>query len=328
MNDMTVSVIVPVYNAEKYLNKCIDSIISQSYDKLEIILINDGSLDSSGKILDEYAKSDARIKVIHKKNGGIGSAYNSALEVLTGSFLCFVDSDDYIHHDMVSKLIDVLIEKNADIVHAGVNFVNDQYEITDHTKDNETEITGGVEIVTNYLVNNLSPSLASIIFRKELFNDIVFFEQNLGIDVITTPQLLYKCKKIYYVKERYYYCYQAKDSVSREKITLKNFNQRVAMFDQLYNFFANTGNDTLKSLVPKISMEYLYFLLYTNLDEIETSHEEKQKCITLRIFKFKEHYKIYRENNRFKLPRRWRKLFMFFNIFPSGIELFKKLLKI
>ena len=114
MTDL-VSVIVPIYKVEKYLGKCVDSIINQTYKNLEIILVDDGSPDNSGKICDEYAKKDNRIKVIHKENGGLSSARNAGLDVATGEFIAFVDSDDRIHLDFVEKLYRAIKEENADI---------------------------------------------------------------------------------------------------------------------------------------------------------------------------------------------------------------------
>ena len=101
-----VSVIVPVYNAEKYLVKCLDSILSQSYSNIEILLINDGSKDNSGSICDEYARKDIRIKVFHKENGGVSSARNVGIENFKGDYVCFVDSDDYVDRDYIKVMID------------------------------------------------------------------------------------------------------------------------------------------------------------------------------------------------------------------------------
>lgn len=115
MNIPLISVIVPVYNAEKYLPKCLDSILAQTYKKLEIILVDDGSTDNSGKICDEYALKDSRIKIIHKQNGGVSSARNVALSVAKGEYIGFVDSDDYIDKDMYEYLLELISYSNADI---------------------------------------------------------------------------------------------------------------------------------------------------------------------------------------------------------------------
>lgn len=110
-----VSVIVPVYNTEKYLRQCINSIIDQTYRKLEIILVDDGSTDRSGSICEEYAKQDSRIKVIHQKNGGLSAARNAALDVAAGEYIGFVDSDDYILPGMYENMVHCIEKQEADI---------------------------------------------------------------------------------------------------------------------------------------------------------------------------------------------------------------------
>jgi len=120
MNEL-ISVIVPVYNVEKYIRKCIDSIIGQTYKNLEIIVVDDGSLDESGKICDEYAKKDNRIKVIHKENSGVSSARNIGIENSTGKWIAFVDSDDWIEKKYFEELLKVAVENDAEVVLCGYN---------------------------------------------------------------------------------------------------------------------------------------------------------------------------------------------------------------
>lgn len=117
--DALISVIVPVYNVEKYLPKCYDSISMQTYSNLEIIFVDDGSKDNSGRLCDEIREKDTRVRVIHKENGGLGFARNSGLEVANGQFVMFIDSDDYIQHDMVQKLYDRIVEFGADTSFCG-----------------------------------------------------------------------------------------------------------------------------------------------------------------------------------------------------------------
>ena len=116
MQDILVSVIVPVFNVEKFLSKCIDSIIHQTYKKLEIILVDDGSKDNSGQICDEYASKDERIKVIHKDNEGVAQARITGFENCSGSYISFVDGDDYISASYIEKLIGPVCEYKVDFV--------------------------------------------------------------------------------------------------------------------------------------------------------------------------------------------------------------------
>ena len=110
-----ISVIVPVYNVESYLKVCVDSILAQTYENLEIILVDDGSKDSSGKMCDEYAEKDARIKVVHKKNGGVSSARNKGLDVASGEYIGFVDSDDSTKPNMFEILYKNMVTSDADV---------------------------------------------------------------------------------------------------------------------------------------------------------------------------------------------------------------------
>ena len=110
-----VSVIIPVYNVEKYLEECIQSVLKQTYKNLEIILVDDGSPDNCPKMCDEWAKKDSRIKVIHKQNGGASSSRNTGLDVMTGDFMCFIDSDDFIAKNYIEVLYNNLIETNSDV---------------------------------------------------------------------------------------------------------------------------------------------------------------------------------------------------------------------
>lgn len=120
-SNFSVSIIVPVYNVEKFLSECIESIISQLYTYWELILVDDGSLDSSGKICDEYARMDSRIKVIHKKNGGVSSARNCALEVIHGDYVTFVDADDCLYNDALKVFIGYVEKSNLDLVQCCYN---------------------------------------------------------------------------------------------------------------------------------------------------------------------------------------------------------------
>ena len=114
-----ISIIIPVYKVEQYLPECLDSVINQTYKNLEIICVDDGSPDNSGKILDEYASKDNRIKVIHKENGGVSSARNAGLDIATGDWISFVDADDYIASDFYDKLIGSSKDGEADVVQCG-----------------------------------------------------------------------------------------------------------------------------------------------------------------------------------------------------------------
>ena len=124
-----VSVVVPIYNVEKYLKRCLDSIVNQTYSNLEIILVNDGSPDNCGMIIDTYEKTDERVKALHKANGGLSDARNYGMQHVTGEYTIFVDSDDWLHKDLIQSLVTNSIAFKADIMHMKITY----YLITDIT---------------------------------------------------------------------------------------------------------------------------------------------------------------------------------------------------
>ena len=142
-----ISVIVPVYNVEQYLPQCLDSIINQTYKDLEIICVDDGSPDNSGKILDEYAKKDNRIKVIHQENGGLSEARNTGLDNATGDWISFVDSDDYVALDYYETMIKAVKENGADVVQCGHSVFSTQVDKTFSYKTKTVE--GFINIIKN-----------------------------------------------------------------------------------------------------------------------------------------------------------------------------------
>ena len=135
-----VTVIVPVFNVEEYLEKCIKSIICQTYSKLEIIIVDDGSTDNSPKICDKWSLVDKRIQVIHKENGGLSDARNTALKIAKGNYISFVDSDDWLDQYFVETLLKILIEENADIAECGVAYVDKSNQLIRERKCLEEKV--------------------------------------------------------------------------------------------------------------------------------------------------------------------------------------------
>ena len=151
MYEDLISVIVPVYNVENYLRECLDSIVAQTYRNIEVILVDDGSKDSSGKICDEYADKDNRIKVIHKENGGVSAARNTGLDIAKGEWISYVDSDDYIESTMIETLI--CLAKKNDVELAMCSF-KDISECENVTQENDIRIFSKDELIYNYVVRN------------------------------------------------------------------------------------------------------------------------------------------------------------------------------
>lgn len=166
-----ISIIVPVYKVEKYLRKCVDSILAQTFTDFEVILVDDGSPDNSGKICDEYAEKDNRVRVIHKENGGLSSARNAGIDVARGKYLGFVDSDDYIDEDMYEILYENLKIHDADISSVElIPFYGDRYKKAN--KEKKVIILNKKEAIKSVLEGTQFYAYAwNKLYRKELFKD-------------------------------------------------------------------------------------------------------------------------------------------------------------
>lgn len=168
-----ISVIVPVYKAEKYLNKCVDSIINQTYENLEIILIDDGSPDRCPEICDDYAKKDSRVKVIHKENGGVSAARNIALDIMQGDVVAFVDSDDWLELNAYQKLIEFMMEENLDVVFMAANRIkNNEIQKIDFCYYPHKTIVPSKVVFSKVLRDEIGGQLWLKIYKKEIWNDI------------------------------------------------------------------------------------------------------------------------------------------------------------
>lgn len=213
------SVIVPVYNVESYLKRCVDSILEQTFEEFEVILVDDGSLDNSSEICNKYSESDKRVKVIHKKNGGLSSARNAGLNIAKGEYIAFIDSDDYVSKDMFKTMINLALSNNYDIVSCGFKRF---YE----NSCNEPVCRGtiykysNIEALSNYLLeyDNVNRKIDTVvwnkIYKRELFNDITFPEGKIYEDGYVTYKLLYKANNIAHIDDELYYYFQRQDSIS------------------------------------------------------------------------------------------------------------------
>ena len=214
-----ISVIVPVYNVEGYIDRCVESIASQSYRNLEILLVDDGSKDASPIIADNWAKKDSRIRVIHQNNAGLSAARNAGIEVATGSYIVFVDSDDWIHKDMITGLVACL--DDADIVCCGMIRATDTQE-SDIPWYSEKKILSSNEVIKILIENKIfTAHVPKNIYPKYLFDNIKFPAGKLFEDVRTIHKLFSKVDRICIIPERYYYYYVRDDSITNT-VRLRN----------------------------------------------------------------------------------------------------------
>lgn len=320
MEKELISVIIPVYNVEDYLEKCIQSVINQTYTNLEIILVNDGSTDKSGQICDKYSKIDERIIVIHKKNGGLSDARNAGIDRATGKYIGFVDSDDYIDKEMYNIMYNNIIFNNAN-----VSIVNRYYTFSDGRKELRYKIDDQIRIMNNLEaieeMNNFSTfdmAAWDKLYEIKLFEDIRFPVGKLSEDFYIMYLIFEKCKRVVFDSKPLYYYFQRDNSISRNKKI--NFDFIEAAKQQM-NYIENK--------YPELEKCVKSAYLSANLTAYN-SHL-KQKVIPSKelIKKFKKEVKAYypymKENSKISAVKKIQaKLFLFnTNIYNLFFRLYK-----
>ncbi|WP_319995450.1 glycosyltransferase [Trichococcus shcherbakoviae] len=282
--DSLVSIIVPVYNVEKYINKCIDSIIHQTYRNLQIILVDDGSTDNSAKIVDDYAKYDARIEVVHKANGGLSDARNSGLKISKGAHVCFIDSDDYVELDMIEKSLTTAIEKNADVVIFGLyNKVLDE---------NEKVINNEAVIID---INNLDSMISIIGYAwnklyktSYLKNNEYTFQKGLSLveDIVFNEYVLTNTDNIEYLNEQLYnYISRKRETLVKQyyddsyDLHIIGFNARKKVIFKLFGFNDNTRGVVAKAHIDGIRYCCSNMFFYNNNLKITNKYENIKKIL-------------------------------------------------
>lgn len=215
-----VSVIVTVYNVEKYLNKCVDSLLAQTLSDIEILLVDDGSTDGSGRICDDYAGKDSRVRVIHKENGGVSSARNKGLFEASAEYVGFVDSDDYVAEDMYECLYSNLKKEDADVSVCGIYhcYTNEMRTTEDVSGYYVTDAKEIIRMVMDSRKISVNP--VNKLYKKELFDDLLFPEGKLSEDAHIMIRLLSKIRKaVISMAPKYYYVHRA------GSITTKTFTR-------------------------------------------------------------------------------------------------------
>lgn len=301
-NDL-ISIIIPVYKVEEYLEKCIESVLKQTYTNLQIILVDDGSPDNCGKICDEYAKKDPRIEVIHKVNGGLSDARNVGIAKAKGKYIGFVDSDDYIKEDMYEILINLIKEYDADVSICNLYDVIDGKE---YIRNNENGIQeySRLEILKEVLLDKNIQSYAwNKLYKKELFDEIKYPIGKKYEDIGTTFYVFEKCNKIVVTSKPEYYYLKRSDSlvnnvtestvldytdiiIQRYLYTQKNIEE-LRKYNNYYLaktlITAHNDIELLGSISEKMQEKYkeLYNLVYNimknNIKDIEELFNDEQK---------------------------------------------------
>lgn len=278
------SIIVPIYNVEQYLDRCIQSILNQTYQNLEILLVDDGATDCSGAIADSYAAKDKRIKVFHKENGGLSDARNYGLEHVTGDYILFIDSDDFIVNIMCERLITVASSNNADIVSCNYYIYRGDDDISIHTmsvQDDKRTFTG-MDMLRYYLLKTEPFDLNVVwnkIFKLDLFNGVEpvrFPKGRVQEDNFTIFRLFLNANSIVTVNEPLYYYVQRAGSI------MANFTRRF-MIDTIESHMYMS--DYLMNHCSSVKNELQLYLLnsYVELSRRVCANKCKKECNDLLI---------------------------------------------
>lgn len=247
-----ISVIVPIYNVEKYLERCIQSIRNQSYSNLEIILVDDGSTDSSGVLADKFQKRDERIKVIHKNNGGLSDARNVGMKAANGEYLCFIDSDDYIHKDMILTLYTYIRRYFCEVsVCEGVDIYDDclveekLFEI-DSVK---CDVFNNIDAMKFWYTSSYgNPTVAwNKLYSRSIFDGICFEKGRLHEDEIIMHEVFAKCSHVVYVWKALYFYVNRSNSITQTKYNIKRLDVLYAMENRL-KCFKKIGDEELLNM--------------------------------------------------------------------------------
>lgn len=274
-NQRLLSVIVPVYKVEKYLRQCLDSIINQTYKNLEIILVDDGSPDNCGKICDEYAKKDNRIKVIHKENGGLSSARNIGTQIAQGSYIAYVDSDDWLDRNMYSELIFILEKYQLDMVRCGAyesNGVNRKIILPKEKYKNK--IFYNKEVLYRYFDEFLCKVVWNAVYKKNIVKGIISPDKCNSEDNYVSGMYLYRTRKMMIIDKPLYYYRKNPESITHAG---KNCTIDICLctYKLICDLQANGFLDDkiLKLLYNKLAREIFHFIRDKN---------EKYKIINIK----------------------------------------------
>lgn len=242
MKDALISVIIPIYKVEQYLKRCVDSVLNQSYENLQIILVDDGSPDMCGEICDMIADQDRRIKVIHKMNGGLSDARNAGMEYATGDYILFIDSDDYIDRDMIKYLYNCISDSNADIALCSYDIFDESgiHNAVEFQVENEyIELTG--EEAAKRLMFLHEPQMVvawNKLTKRKLWEDKIFPVGKQHEDDFTSYQILYEAKKVVISNKSYYHYFQRSDSIIGVGFNLRSLH-KIEAYLQARDYFKN-----------------------------------------------------------------------------------------
>ncbi len=274
MSTILVSVIIPVYNVEPYLREALDSVINQTYENLEILIVDDGSTDDSGMICDEYAHRDSRIRVIHQNNKGLSAARNAGLDAMNGELVVFLDSDDAYQPEFVSILVDAQIQENTDIVVCRFSLHKETNKLLLNNKTIIGPTIGHgsisrIEALKALISNEINVSVWNKIYKRELWNDIRFPEGHVYEDIATTHLVMNLSNKITIIDSVLYMHRQRSGSITQTN-SWDNLSDRLlacSHFDEFVEINTPTlfsTNDLKRKLQTTLNSNMTLYVRYKN----------------------------------------------------------------
>jgi Glycosyltransferases involved in cell wall biogenesis len=291
---MKISIIVPVYNASKYLHSCIESILNQTHKDLEIILIDDGSTDESPRICRYYAEKDNRILFISQKNQGPGIARNAGLNIASGDYIGFVDSDDYISPDMYENMLNLGLKSKADIVHCGYEKVDIHGKVVKKSKLKDITITGNKNCVLEFcLKRNANNFTYCKLIKKDIIGNIRFSNLKQSEDALFLLEVFMNCNVLSVTNNPYYKYVQTPDSICRTNFNLSKLDT-VKAGKELYKI-VNYRYPDLSIYFAKYTARYA-LRCYVGIYYMENLHGKKELLETT-YNDFSENFKKVKASN-------------------------------
>jgi len=309
MSNPLISIIVPIYKVEEYISSCVDSILRQTYKNLEIILVDDGSPDNCGSICDEYSLKDTRIKVIHKKNGGLSSARNVGIDIAGGEYLGFVDSDDWIENDMYESLYNAIIEHKADISVCGRYIVTGN-RMTTISDSEKAEVFTRSQALAELVLDEYSGMKNFAwdkLYKKELFENVRYPEGKCYEDIFTTYKLFSKSNRIVDIKSPKYYYLMREDSICGSNTPSKRYDYYKANINCLE--YIKQTEPKLSDMCDKQLFNRMHFCLN---DMLLLDHTKNEYCSQINdiLSKLKDNYFNIKNSNEMGLKQKISLMFI------------------
>ena len=295
LKSMLISVVVPVYKVEEYLNRCVDSILKQTFTDFELILVDDGSPDSCGKICDEYAKKDDRVTVIHKQNGGLSDARNAgiewALQNSNSEWITFIDSDDWVHKDYLKLLYKAVKETHVDVSVCRFVRTTGEDDLSNERNDASVKLWSPEDF---FVEDNVNAIVAwGKLYRKSLWKDIRYPYGRIHEDEFTTYKLLFHKDKIAVVDKVMYYYFTNPNGIMNKMWTPKRLDA-IDAFESRIDYFKD--NNYKKAYELNINMLIMfYYGAFTRLSESDDIENKRKYIKTIRK-RFNKQYKMFKND--------------------------------